>query len=117
MSIHTTEYLHDNIKVGGVMGLEFNDDGTDKGWRDPSWWRNQAMEAQRIADGLSPSHYAESLSIGMIRRELFGWQALPGMVKLQVEFVIPGDHPLSKTPGKDQHKQVTFAVPEWKGVI
>jgi phage/plasmid-like protein (TIGR03299 family) len=108
MSIHTTEYLHENIRVGGVQGLE---DG--KGWRRPAWWFNPAMESTLA----NPSHYAESLSVGMIKRELFGWEALDGVLKCTVELVIPGDHPLSKTPGKVETRQVEFTLPEWKGVI
>src|SRR4029077_4428548 len=117
MSIHTTEYLHDNIRVGGVQGLEFDDKGKDLGWRTAAWWRNIAMEAQRIADGMSPSHYAGSLSVGMIRRDLFGWEALNGVIKCTVELFIPGDHPKSRTPGIDETVQVEFAVPEFKGVL
>ena len=117
MSIHSTEYLHDNIVVGGVMGLETDANGKDLGWRTGAWWRNLAMEAQRIADGLRPSHYAGSIPIGMIRRDLFGWTALDGVMKCSVELFIPGDHPASKTPGKDETVQVQFTVPEYKGVI
>ena len=117
MSVHTTEYLHDNIVVGGVMGLETDENGKDLGWRTGAWWRNLSMEAQRIADGMRPSHYAGSIPIGMIRRDLFGWTALDGVMKCTVELFIPGDHPASKTPGKDETVQVTFSVPEYKGVI
>jgi phage/plasmid-like protein (TIGR03299 family) len=113
MSIHTTEYLHDNIRVGGVMGLEFNEDGTDKGWRKGAWWLNMALESTLA----KPSHYAGSLTPGMIRRELFGWEALNGVMKVTVDLHIPGDHPASKTPGVAEDVQVTFTVPEFKGVI
>jgi phage/plasmid-like protein (TIGR03299 family) len=117
MSVHTTEYLHDNIVVGGVKGLETDDKGNDIGWRTAAWWRNIAMEAERIANGQRPSHYAGSIPIGMIRRDLFGWTALDGVMKCTVELFIPGDHPASKTPGKDETVQVQFTVPEYKGVI
>lgn len=113
MSIHTTEYLHENIRVGGVQGLEFNEDGTDKGWRKGAWWLNSALESTLER----PSHYAGSLTPGMIRRELFGWEALNGVMKCTVELHIPGDHPASKTPGTDENVQVTFEVPEFKGVV
>src|SRR6185295_4784055 len=113
MSIHTTEYLHDNIRVGGVMGLAFDDTGKDLGWRTPAWWFNPTMEA-----GLAnPSHYAGYLEPGMIKSQLFGWEALDGAVQISVELRIPGDHPLSKTPGTEEIRQVTFRVPEFKGVI
>jgi Domain of unknown function (DUF932) len=112
MSIHTKEYLHSNIAVGGATGIE---DGL--GWRDPAWWFNAAMEAQRIANGERPSHYSGYIPLSVIRSDIFGWSVLDGVMSVTVDLHIPGDHPLSKTPGTEERRQVTFNVPEWKGVI
>ena len=118
MSMHTKEYLFDNIRVGNVQGLlDANRQLIPGGTRTPAWWFNQQMELDRIAAGVAPSHYAAPLPISMIRSELFGWEALDGIVKMSVELRIPGDHPLSKTPGKEEIRQVEFTVPEYKGVI
>jgi phage/plasmid-like protein (TIGR03299 family) len=108
MSMHTTEYLHNNIRVGGVTGIV---DG--QGWRPPAWWFNGEIE-KTLAQ---KSHYAESLPVGMIKSELFGWEALDGAVRISVELRIPADHPLSKTPGTEEIRQVSFTVPDYKGVV
>lgn len=114
MSIHTKEYLHDNIRVGGVRGIE---EGV--GWRDPAWWHNAEIEK-----GLArKSHYAGALPVQMIKSELFGWEALDGAVQVTVELRIPADHPLRKQPANgepaltEEIRQVTFTVPDWKGVV
>lgn len=112
MSVHTKQYLHSQIRVGGVTGIV-----EGKGFRPPAWWFDPVMEAATITAGGSPSHYADFLPISMIRSELFGWSAVDGAVNLTVEIRIPGDHPLNKTPGQDEVRQVTFTVPDWKGVV
>src|SRR6516225_2836972 len=118
MSVHTKEYLHDNIRVGNVKGLlDANGQVIPGGTRTPAWWFDPTKEAERIAAGIAPSHYAQPLSISMIRSELFGWEALDAAVKISVELRIPGDHPLSKTPGTEEIRQVTFTVHDWKGVV
>ena len=118
VSMHNETYLHDNIRVGGVKGLlDKLGNVIPDGWRTPAWWFNASKEAQRIANGDSPSHYATSIPLSVIRSELFGWSALDGVISITVDLHIPGDHPLSKTPGTEENRQVTFKVPEWKGVI
>ena len=114
MSIHSTEYLHDNIRVGGVKGLlDKMGNVIPGGWRTPAWWFRQQIEL-----GLAhPSHYATSLDVNMIKSELFGWEALDGAVQISVELRIPGNHPLNKQGASDEVRQVTFTVPDWKGVI
>ena len=101
MSIHSTEYLHGNVKVGGVKGIEEN-----QGWRGASWWFNQAMERALIAAGNSPSHYAKSLDVNMIRKDLFGWEAKPGVLSCTVDLLI-----------EDKIVPVSFTIPNWKAVV
>src|ERR1700759_251651 len=108
MSVNTTQYLHDNIRVGGVMGLE---DGF--GWRPPAWWFDRELE-KTLAQ---PSHSSNYLPISMVRSELFGWEALDGEISISVELRIPGDHPLSKTPGTEEIRHGNFKIPDWKGVV
>jgi phage/plasmid-like protein (TIGR03299 family) len=114
MSVHSTEYLHDQVRVGGVKGL-IGDDGQviPGGWRTPAWWFNSELE-KTLAQ---PSHYVGSLPINMIKTQLLGWEAVESAVKLSVELRIPADHPLSKTPGVEEIRQVEFTVPDYKGVV
>lgn len=114
MSVHSSEYLHDQIRVGGVMGL-IGDDGNviPGGWRKPAWWFRSDYEKTLAR----PSHYAESLTTGMIKSELLGWEAVEAAIRCSVELRIPADHPLSKTPGTEEIRQVEFTLPDYKGVV
>lgn len=114
MSVHNKEYLHDQIRVGGVKGL-IGDDGQviPGGFRTASWWFDPAYEATLERK----SHYADPLQVGMIKSELLGWEAVEASVLISVELRIPGDHPLSKTPGTEEIRQVQFSHPDFKGVV